>query len=108
LLVSPAIIQLVDAQFAEWNRRTRDRNHWSSKSKASHKRCVHTRIVAHLTNAQNPAPSDTPNVACTSCITKGLACVLIGDHGPVIVPLPVSERTAGATPTSAGYFVKGK
>jgi hypothetical protein len=34
LLVSPAIIQLVDAQFAEWNRRTRDTNHWSSKSRA--------------------------------------------------------------------------
>jgi hypothetical protein len=106
LLVSPAIIRLVDAQFAEWNRRTRDTNHWSSKSKASHKRCVHTRIVAHLTNAQNPARSDTPNVACTSCITKGLACVLIGNHGPVVVPLPVADRSPGATAMQGDFFVK--
>ncbi|KAN0100009.1 hypothetical protein V8E51_013784, partial [Hyaloscypha variabilis] len=103
---SPAMIQLADAQLAEWNRRANDKTHWSAKSKVSHQRCVYTRVVAHLTKTQNPAASETPNAACAACIKKGYACVLIGDNGPVIVPLPESERSAGATPTSAGYFVK--
>jgi len=108
LVHSDKLDLLADAQLAEWNRRANDKTHWSAKSKVSHQRCVYTRVVAHLTKTQNPAASETPNAACAACIKKGYACVLIGDNGPVIVPLPESERSAGATPTSAGYFVKGK
>ena len=57
---------------------------------------------------RNPPASENQNVACKDCIRKRVLCTLIGNNGPVVVPLPVSERSAGATPISGEYYVKEK
>jgi len=108
MAVNPSAIQMMNAFVAKLNSRTKDKSHWSTKTSVSHKRCIDTRIVSHLTLSQNPPASENPNEACASCVNKGIPCVLIDGTGVVVVPLPVSARSIGATPTSGEYFVKQK
>lgn len=105
LNVRPSVFQMMVDQATKWDRRM-DRYHWTTKTSVSHQRCVDTRIVCHFSHARNPPASANPNAACASCVNKGILCVLIGDNGPVVVPLPLSDRSLGATPIFGDYFVK--
>jgi hypothetical protein len=97
---------MMNAQIARWESRP-DHVDWSRPTKLSHKRCADTRVFK-VSNARNPPASENPNVACSDCVKKRVLCTLVGDEGPVVVPLPLSERSPGATPTNGEYYVKEK
>ncbi|PMD29497.1 hypothetical protein L207DRAFT_593301 [Hyaloscypha variabilis F] len=84
--VAPSVMLMMQDQVAKWEGNPVHRN-WAAATRVSHKRCCETRIVQRLSTARNPPPSENLN-------------------GPVIVPLPVSERTPGATPMQGEYYVK--
>jgi hypothetical protein len=106
LAVDPSLFQMMNAQIARWESRP-DHVDWSRPTKLSHKRCADTRVFK-VSNARNPPASENPNVACSDCVKKRVLCTLVGDEGPVVVPLPLSERSPGATPTNGEYYVKEK
>jgi uncharacterized protein (DUF3084 family) len=104
LSVNPSVIQLMDAQITRWTSKP-EYIDWSKPTSVSHKRCSDTRVYKVGVN-RNPPASENPNAACKDCVRKRVLCTLIGTGGPVVVPLPISERSAGATPTSGEYYVK--
>jgi hypothetical protein len=104
LAVNPQVLQEMHAQVQRWA--TTARSEWNSGGLASHKRCVDTRIVSRLSLRRNPPASDNPNEACRICVNRRLLCVLIGDHGPVVVPLPLADRSPGASPMQGDYYIK--
>jgi hypothetical protein len=107
LAVHSSVYDVMMNQVAKWDGRM-ERYHWTTKTSLSHQRCVDTRVVSRLSRARNPPASTNPNIACASCVNKGLLCVLIEDRGPVVVPLPLSDRSPGATPTIGDYYVKSR
>jgi hypothetical protein len=92
-----------NAQIARW--RPKSYVNWAGSSPVSHKSCSETR-VQQFKKAKKPPASEDPNEACAHCVASKILCVLVGKNGPVVVPLPVSERSPGATPTSGEYYVK--
>ena len=104
LYVDPSVIQKVNAQITRWEGKKSHVN-WAGFSSVSHKRCSETR-VQQFRKTKNPPASENPNEACANCVANKMICVLVGGNGPVVVPLPVSERSPGATPTSGDYYVK--
>lgn len=103
--VAPSLFVMMNAQIAVWNGQT-GKGSWTAKSSASNAQCVDTRRVP-VGKDRNPTAGDENGiVACWRCIRKKRLCVLIGDRGPVIVPLPVNERGANASPTSGELLCK--
>jgi hypothetical protein len=105
-IVDPAIIDKMNAQIARWD--VNSHVNWAGSSPVSHKRCSETR-VQQFRKAKNPPAWENPNEACAHCVANKILCVLVVGQlglGPVVVPLPVSERSPGATPTNGGYYVK--
>jgi len=106
LAVNPSLIQKMNDQIARWESNPGYAN-WQGATGLSHKRCANTRVFK-VSNARNPPASEHPNVACKDCVKKRVLCTLVGRNGPVVVPLPVSERSPGATPTNGEYYAKEK
>lgn len=86
--VAPSLFVIMDAQIAVWTRQT-GKGSWTAKSIASNARCVDTREVPVRKDRKPTAGVENGIVACWRCIKKKQLCVLIGDRGPVIIPLPV-------------------
>ena len=105
--VSRELVVKMNAQISEWQIKSTGKGPWNGASSASAARCIDTRRNG-IPKAINPPSAQGPNgvFACQRCISRNILCVLIGERGPVIVPLPLSERSANATPTSGDYFVK--
>jgi hypothetical protein len=103
--VAPALLTMMDEQISKWNTQI-EKPSWTGRNAASSLRCVDTRRTG-LSTKKNPPPDD-PNdsIACRRCVRKKQLCVLVGLRGPVIVPLPHSERAASLTPLDLGYYVK--
>jgi hypothetical protein len=103
LSVNSSVIQKMNSQITRWEGNSHV--NWAGASAVSHKRCSETR-VQQFRKTKNPPVSENPNEACANCVANKIICVLVGGNGPVVVPLPVSERSPGATPTSGDYYVK--
>jgi hypothetical protein len=104
MAVDPPIIQMMDDQVARWENNTAWATSWKANTTTSRKRCSEARVLG--LNKQRSPYVDNPTTACTFCIKSGKFCVINGVHGPVVMPLPVSERSAGATPLAEDFFVK--
>ncbi|KAE8454692.1 hypothetical protein EG329_000315 [Mollisiaceae sp. DMI_Dod_QoI] len=101
-VVAAVLDGMMDSQIATWNAQT-DKGPWDASSKSL--RCVDTRRT-HVSLNRNLIPhTSTENVACRRCIGARKLCVLVGNRGPIVVPLPVGQREPGATPASVGYYV---
>jgi hypothetical protein len=103
--VAAELFAKMEAQISAWNSQI-GKPSWSVPSSSSAARCVDTRR-AGLSAAKAP-PANDPHeaIACRRCIGKKQLCVLIGLRGPVIVPLPHSERSANLTLLDQGYYIK--
>ncbi|KAK0109391.1 hypothetical protein ONS96_003205 [Cadophora gregata f. sp. sojae] len=105
--VSAPLVALMQRHVATWSAQ-KDKPDWREKTCASAKRCVDTRRV-FVSLQRNPPPTDPQNsIACGRCIRRGQLCVLVGDRGPVAVPLPADERPPSATPQDLQYFVRDR
>lgn len=103
--VAPSLIAKMNAQIARWNGQE-DKSSWTTKGSASATRCVEVRRGA-FDRKKAPLASDPNNsVACPRCIRLKQLCVLIRSRGPVVVPLPLGEKGANASPMSGDYYVK--
>jgi hypothetical protein len=92
LTVDLSLPQKMNAQIARWT--AKSHVNWSGSSTVSHKRCSETR-VQQFKKSKNPPASENPNEACANCVANKILCVLVGENGPVVMPLPVSERSPG-------------
>ena len=104
LSVHPTVIEKIEEQIVRWTRNPSYID-GSKSTKGRHQRYSNTRVFK-VSMQRNPPAGETPNVACKDCANKGVISTLVGKDGPIIVPLPVSERSIGATPLNGEYYVK--
>ncbi|CZT12868.1 uncharacterized protein RAG0_16545 [Rhynchosporium agropyri] len=98
--VDSTVVATLDSLIESW---TGKKTRWDSHSSTSHKICSLTRVLRKGPNV-NPPAGENPNVACRLCLSTQRPCVLVGDDGPVVVPLPESQR-GNAVPMERGYWV---
>ena len=101
----PGLISKMDSQIANWEAKYPGR--WSKSNALSRKRCVDARL-SQASKDRNPLPNDPHHsIACPRCVERDVLCVVVGvGYGPVVVPLPPSDRSPNATPRDPGYYVK--
>lgn len=90
----------MDILVGSWNAKDAD---WARDYLNSHKRCMDTRIRK---DSKNPPESEHPNTACRYCIKNHRPCVLVGENGPVVVPLP--EPMRGSNNSDLGGIISSQ
>ncbi|TGO54016.1 hypothetical protein BCON_0114g00280 [Botryotinia convoluta] len=104
--VPPALNQMMMDQITEWLKSIKGTN-WFQVTLVSRSRCVEVR-VKNISQARAPSSSDDGDkFACKHCRDRHLLCVLVGDDGPVIAPLPLEQRAEGSTPRAPDYYISG-
>ncbi|KAF7924968.1 uncharacterized protein EAE98_007056 [Botrytis deweyae] len=104
--VLPTLIPMMNAQITRWSNVSSGKGStWAQRTSASSSRCVEVRLKKEPVRKSPPSSDFGDKFACQNCIEKKLLCVLIGDNGPVIAPLPLEDRVANSTPLLPGYYV---
>ncbi len=103
--VHASVLQQLQTLLARWDAsQSRAFSNWWKVTPSSRKRCVY-HASCHATNTSNPLVSENPEVACNICVSRKELCVLVGDNGPAVMSLPMTLRSAGATPQDGTYYV---
>ncbi|KAK0099235.1 hypothetical protein ONS96_008469 [Cadophora gregata f. sp. sojae] len=100
--VNSEVVDCMEELIEKWKK---NETSWSGVSKISHKRCSSTRVMRKAKN-RNPPASEHPNEACRDCISGRVLCILVGENGPVVVPLPESLRDMTVTPLDKAFYLK--
>jgi hypothetical protein len=98
------VITMIQAQVPAWNAR---QPRWSWQSASKKLQCINYRVRGlGKTGGRHEDPAD-PKTACSHCVSRQLPCIMaLPNLRPTVLPLPASERRAGATPADRAYYVK--
>jgi hypothetical protein len=100
--VHATVKQGLARQIAEWEKKAKSKGKWASPSDTL--RCVDTRL-SKLRATKNVNGPDH-RVACERCVKAMVPCMLVMRNSPpVVLPLPKSRRSAGATERDVGYYI---
>lgn len=98
--VSNELVARVDAMVEKWRKKATA--HWARPSLAE--KCVQARARSFRSRHEDP---NYPKTACDKCVSRKEPCVIAYPNcKPVILPLPVPLRPAGATFRDMAYYIK--
>jgi hypothetical protein len=70
------------------------------------KKCVESKL-SRLSNHMAHEDPDDPKTACPRCVRLKLPCIIAyPGHRPAVLPLPIGDRSAQATPFDKGYYIQ--
>jgi hypothetical protein len=100
--VHASVKQALASRIAEWEKKAKSKGQWARPSDTI--RCVTSRL-SRLKVTKNVNGPDH-KVACERCVKAMVPCVLaMRNSPPVVLPLPKSRRSRGATERDMGYYI---